>query len=216
MYKQFIIPVLFTLFFIFESLFPFKKYEGKIIHDLKNIAVGVFNSLLAFIVVKFVYNYLPRHNFLHPAIAILLFDVWMYWWHRLNHISLFLWRFHKYHHSEEELDASSIFRFNPIEIIFSTLLRIPIIVALGIPVEVLLVYEIAMNINITFHHSNIQLPDKLDRIHQLLFVSPAMHKIHHSIVIKEANSNYGAIFSFWDRIFRSFTKPDGREITYGL
>ncbi|MDX1636765.1 MAG: sterol desaturase family protein, partial [Balneolaceae bacterium] len=144
----------------------------------------------------------------HGILAVLLLDAWMYIWHRMNHEIPFFWRFHRVHHSDPSMDVTTASRFHIGEIVFSSLLRIPIIALLGIHLGELLLYEtIAFGV-VQLHHADIGLPGKLDLMLRTVIVSPLMHKVHHSRWQPETDSNYGSLFSFWDRLARSFRMRD--------
>src|SRR5215813_5385924 len=114
------------------------------------------------------------------AAAILLFDAWMYLWHRANHQLDFLWRFHRVHHSDPEMDVTTAIRFHAGEILISSALRLAVIPLLGITNRQLLVYEMLLLPVILFHHSNVLIPERLDAILRLVIVTPAIHRVHHS------------------------------------
>ena len=149
--------------------------------------------------------------------AIVLFDLWMYLWHRANHRISFLWRFHRTHHSDTEMDSTSALRFHFGEIIFSSILRLLVIPLIGISYAELLTYEIILQPIIIFHHSNVALPEKLDRILRAVLVTPNMHRVHHSQIQNETDSNYSSIFSWWDRLAGTFKRrEDTKTIVFGL
>lgn len=151
------------------------------------------------------------------VLTLLLLDIWTYWWHRFNHTIPFLWRFHRAHHTDTEMGASSAYRFHPGEIIFSSILRIPLILALGLKPEGLLWYEVILTVNVVFHHSNINVGSRIDSMIRRVIVSPIMHKLHHSVKPREFSSNYSSILSVWDRLFGSWTETDKpEEIQLGL
>jgi sterol desaturase/sphingolipid hydroxylase (fatty acid hydroxylase superfamily) len=149
--------------------------------------------------------------------AVLVFDLWQYVWHRLNHRVPLLWRFHAVHHSDRDLDATSALRFHTGEIVLSASARLAILPLLGLTVGEVLVYETAMLPIILFHHSNVRVPERLDRMFRWLIVTPWMHWVHHSNYQPETDSNYASIFSFWDRLFGSFRfRDDPGSLTLGL
>lgn len=151
------------------------------------------------------------------AAAFLGFDLWMYWWHRLNHRVPFLWRFHRTHHSDPAMDVTTAGRFHPGEILLSSLLRVPVIVLLGLHLWELAAYELAMFTVVQVHHANIAFPPWLERMLRLVIVTPQMHKVHHSRWQPETDSNYASLFSWWDRVFRSFRlRADPHAIRFGL
>ncbi len=120
--------------------------------------------------------------------------------HLCNHHIPLLWRLHRVHHSDPVLDISTTVRFHPAELAVSALPTLAMIVALGLPAWALLIYEVLdAGVNV-FTHANVRLPDRLDRALRVVLVTPAMHRVHHSARMSETNSNYGAVFSFWDRL----------------
>lgn len=137
------------------------------------------------------------------GLAIVLMDLTFYWWHRANHGSAFLWRFHNVHHIDPDLDASTAFRFHVGEVLLSTGFRVLQIVVIGPTALEFAVYEVIFQANTVFHHSNLRLPLRLERGLNALLVTPRMHGIHHSQVKEETNSNYSVVFSWWDRLHRT-------------
>jgi sterol desaturase/sphingolipid hydroxylase (fatty acid hydroxylase superfamily) len=201
-------------------------------HSARNISLGLLNGVaLALLASPFIANVAgwaegTRFGLLNllslpPTIAavaaILFFDGWMYLWHRANHELGFLWRFHRVHHSDPEMDATTAVRFHIGEILISSALRLAVIPLLGITLWQLLLYESLMLPVILFHHSNVKFPEKIDRRLRILIVSPAIHRVHHSRVRVETDSNYSTIFSFWDRIGGTFrVRKDARPVDFGL
>jgi len=135
--------------------------------------------------------------------AFLLIDLTFYWWHRANHRIPVLWRFHNVHHFDPDLDVSTSFRFHFVELAFSAGFRILQVGLIGISVWTYLIYEFVFQAGTIFHHSNVRLPLRLERLLIMLVVTPRMHGIHHSQVPGETNSNYSTVFSFWDRMHRT-------------
>ncbi len=153
----------------------------------------------------------------HAVGAVLLFDAWTYTWHRINHRVPFLWRFHRVHHADPQMDVTTAGRFHLGEILLSSALRIPLIALFGAYVWELVLYETMMFAVVQFHHANIALPDRLDRALRALIVTPAMHKVHHSRLRPETDSNYSAFLSVWDRLGRTFRlRKNPAEIRFGL
>jgi len=137
--------------------------------------------------------------------------------HNANHRVPFLWRFHRMHHTDMEMDSTSAIRFHTLEIVFSSCLRLAVAPLLGIEFTHLFVYEICLQPVIIFHHSNIAFPEKWDRILRALIVTPNMHRVHHSLETYETNSNYSSVFSVWDRLAGTFRKrEDMATLTFGL
>ena len=134
-------------------------------------------------------------SWLEATLALFLCDGWMYLWHRANHRIPFLWRFHSVHHSDRELDATSAFRFHIGEVALAALLRLGVITLVGIGIEQVILYELVLLPIILFHHSNLSLPEPLDRCLRVLIVTPRMHHLHHSPLRTETDSNYSSVFS---------------------
>lgn len=201
-------------------------------HAARNTTLGLLNALavalLAAPLIANVAGWAEESRFgllnmmnLPPAIAtvtaILLFDGWLYLLHRANHKFGFLWRFHRVHHSDPEMDATTAIRFHTGEVLISGALRLAVIPLLGVTLWQVLTYESLMLPVILFHHSNVNFPEKADRWLRALLVSPALHRVHHSRTRAETDSNYSIIFSFWDRIWRTFRlRKDGRPVDFGL
>jgi sterol desaturase/sphingolipid hydroxylase (fatty acid hydroxylase superfamily) len=151
------------------------------------------------------------------VLAILLFDCWQYWWHRINHRVPFLWRFHAVHHADAAMDATSGVRFHTLEIALSFAVRLLVLPLIGVTVPQLLLYEAMTLPIILFHHSNIRLPYRVDLALRWLIVTPWMHWVHHSRWQPETDSNYSSFLSVWDRIFGSFRlRERPQEIVQGL
>jgi sterol desaturase/sphingolipid hydroxylase (fatty acid hydroxylase superfamily) len=151
-------------------------------------------------VASFVTGTIPRSLFI-----LLMLDLWMYLWHRLNHEFPLLWRLHSVHHSDWQLDVTSSWRFHPGEILLSELFRLPFLVLLGVGVQDLILYNLLMTPVIQLHHSNIRLPEPLDRLLRIIIPTPLLHRIHHSPSRTEHNANYGAMLSLWDRLSGTLT-----------
>lgn len=153
----------------------------------------------------------------HAALAVFAFDAWTYAWHRMNHRVPLLWRFHRVHHADAEMDVTTASRFHLGELALSSALRVPLIVFVGAYAWELLLYETLMFAVVQFHHANVGLPPTVDRAMRTVIVTPAMHKVHHSRLQPETDSNYSSLFSWWDRVFRSFRlRERPEEIAFGL
>lgn len=228
-----IVIMLLALFYGLEGLFPyFQGREHRIRHAFPNVIMGGLNVLLTTLVFTGITVMLMvrieeasfglLHTFRGPAVlkgmlAFLMFDCWMYLWHRVNHRVPFLWRFHRMHHSDLEMDNTTALRFHPGEIAFSSLARLIVIPVIGLSVDQLLIYEFVLFLGILFHHSNISLPKAVDRALCAVIVTPDMHRVHHSQIRSECDSNYSTVFSFWDRMFRTFrAREDTLTIRFGV
>ena len=145
----------------------------------------------------------PSSALLQFVLALLAMDLTFYWWHVANHRIPFLWRFHNVHHIDPDLDVTTAFRFHPGEVAFSAAFRIVQVTVIGLSAPMFAAYELAFQANTAFHHSNVRLPIRLERLLNLVLVTPRMHGIHHSQVRDETNSNYSVVFSWWDRLHRT-------------
>ena len=140
------------------------------------------------------------------VIAIVLLDMIIYLQHLNFHELPILWRLHRVHHSDKDCDVSTGVRFHPIEIAISIGIKIIAISIIGPPVLAVIIFEVILNVMSMFTHSNIRIPKKLDNILRYFMVTPDMHRIHHSVLENEANSNFSFSFSIWDRLFGTYTK----------
>lgn len=230
-----------VMLFLWESVHPFFtfftgsfKSRGK--HAWRNLVIGAVNSLL--VSIGFVGLWLAasvwadevRFGFMHwlqdaadlplwvhAGGAVMLLDLWTYAWHRINHEIPFFWRFHSVHHSDNKMDVTTASRFHLGEIFFSSLFRIPLIALFGVYLWELVLYEIIMFAVVQFHHANVGLLEKYDRLLRTIIVTPNMHRVHHSRWQPETDSNYSSLFSFWDRIARTFRlNPKPETIRLGL
>ncbi len=152
-------------------------------------------------------------------LSVIILDMIIYWQHRLFHVVPLFWRLHQVHHADRDIDVTSGLRFHPIEIFISMLIKFVAVIALGAPALAVVLFEVILNGMAMFNHGNIRLPKALDSVLRLLFVTPDVHRVHHSILKHETNSNYGFNLSIWDRIFGSYhAQPDlGHDkMTIGL
>lgn len=140
---------------------------------------------------------------LQILLTIVAFDLLTYGLHRLYHRSRFFWRFHQVHHSDVNFDTSTAVRFHLFELIISFCVRVAFVAALGIPPLAIIIFEVIYIFSNTFEHGNIALPRALEQKLEKVIITPALHRTHHSSRVEDFNSNYGTIFSFWDKIFNS-------------
>ncbi len=220
-----------VLLWILEGLFPFfpvRKRRG--LHARLNLSMAGLNLLILLpsgILMAFMLDRseniwpgigtLALHPVAEAVVIILVMDLWMYVWHRLNHETAFLWRFHSVHHSDATLDVTTSWRFHYMEILFSEMLRLPLFMLLGAGIEHLLLYSLLMTPVIEFHHSNLSIPPALDRLARIVIPTPMMHRLHHSRERSEHDSNYGSMLSVWDRLFGGFLmKQNLDDLRLGL
>jgi len=152
-------------------------------------------------------------------LAIIMLDFIIYLQHVMFHAIPTLWRLHMVHHTDLDIDVTTGNRFHPVEILLSMLIKIVAITVIGPPVVAVIVFEMVLNATSMFNHSNVRLPGQIDRILRLFIVTPDMHRVHHSVIKQETNSNYGFSLPWWDRLFGTYRdQPSAGHIamTIGL
>lgn len=175
----------------------------------RNLVLFGANALLSLAVVVPVSAWAAAHgsglrpDWWHWTLDVLVLDFWIYWWHRANHEIPLLWRFHEIHHLDRFLDTTSAVRFHFGEVLLSALVRAAVILALGIPLSSVLLFETLVLASALFHHSNLRLPAGLERALARVVITPSIHWVHHHRIRADTDSNYGTIFSFWDPLFRT-------------
>jgi sterol desaturase/sphingolipid hydroxylase (fatty acid hydroxylase superfamily) len=137
-------------------------------------------------------------------LAVLALDLAIYLQHVLFHAVPALWRLHRMHHADLEFDVTTGARFHPIEILLSMGIKLGVVAALGAPAVAVLVFEVLLNATSMFNHSNVRMPERLDRVLRWIVVTPDMHRVHHSIIARETNSNFGFNLPWWDRLFGTY------------
>lgn len=216
-----------------ESIAPMFTGRGRrTSHAARNLALGALNAAVmallfatAILVVSEwaqgqgfgLLRLIDMPSWLHWGAALILFDLWQYIWHRLNHRVPLLWRMHAVHHSDPELDVSSGVRFHTGEIALSALCRLAVLPAFGMTIEQLAVYELIVIPIVLFHHSNIRISPRVDRLLRTVIVTPRMHWVHHSRYQPETDSNFASGLSVWDRLLGTFRlRRDPSSIRLGL
>jgi len=137
-------------------------------------------------------------------IGVLALDFIIYLQHRMFHFVPIFWRVHMVHHTDQDIDVTTALRFHPLEIILSLLIKFAAVAAIGAPPLSVLIFEVMLNGASMFNHGNLRIPLPFDRIIRTALVTPDMHRVHHSVVVRETNSNYGFSFSWWDRLFGTY------------
>lgn len=149
--------------------------------------------------------------------SVVILDGVTYFWHRAYHRIPLMWRMHRVHHTDLDLDVTSSARFHPTEMILSAFFRLGVIALLGAEFAAVLIFEIIFGAFNQFEHANLKLPDAWDRRLRWIFVTPDMHRVHHSRVRAETNSNFATIFSIWDRCFGTYNQvEDQTKLRIGL
>jgi sterol desaturase/sphingolipid hydroxylase (fatty acid hydroxylase superfamily) len=221
-YKSIAVAALFLFFAFFERYRPFIKNTSSSLFI--NLVLGMISYLFAYGALYEVQKdtgLLP-HEISQPQLlltlcTILLLDFVSYLWHRASHTFPLLWNLHRVHHSEHFLEASSAFRFHFLETTLSLIPRWLCVVVLQLPFVSLVIFEVCFQISNMFQHSNLRLPQGLEKYVNLIFVTPTMHRKHHSLNPQEQNSNYSTIFSFWDRFLRSYKDNSQEDVKeFGL
>lgn len=149
-------------------------------------------------------NQIVLPGFLEIFLAVVVMDFMIYWQHLVAHAVPMFWRFHRMHHCDLDFDVTTGARFHPLEMVLSMLFKFLVIVLIGAPVVAVFLFEVILNAAAMFNHSNISLPKSVDRWLRMVVVTPDMHRVHHSVVASELNSNYGFNLSIWDRLFATY------------
>ncbi|MEE9347756.1 MAG: sterol desaturase family protein [Robiginitomaculum sp.] len=203
-----------------EAMFARKKRtQGRGHRWLTNLLIIVVDSLTVRLIFPIVaagaalwaqakgFGLLNVTNFplwLDITISVIILDMMIYWQHVASHKIPMLWALHQMHHVDRDIDATTGIRFHPIEIIASMLYKMLCIIILGAPMAAVIIFEITLNASAVFNHANMRLPLKLDAVIRKFLVTPDMHRVHHSVIPAETNSNYGFALSIWDRLFGSY------------
>lgn len=151
-----------------------------------------------------VLNHVAWPFWFEVILTLLLLDLAIWAQHLISHKVPLFWRFHRMHHADRDMDVTTALRFHPVEILASMVLKIGLVYLLGPPAIAVVLFEVILNGTALFNHSNLRLPQWLDRALRLVLVTPDMHRVHHSVIRTEHDSNYGFALSLWDRIFRTY------------
>jgi len=165
------------------------------------------------------FNVLALPDWIGVVASVILLDLAIYFQHVLFHAVPALWRLHRMHHADLDIDVSTGLRFHPIEILLSMMIKLAVVIALGAPAVAVLLFEVLLNATSMFNHSNVRIPRSFDGALRWFVVTPDMHRVHHSIRARETNSNFGFNLPFWDRLFGTYRAQPaaGHEaITIGI
>lgn len=215
--------VFFGLLFLFmtmELVFPRRQpVISRIIRWSNNIGLVFLNTLLIRILLPMatvgvaywaqenglgLFNWLEWHRWLEILLAVIILDCAIYWQHRLFHMVPLLWKLHRVHHVDQDIDVTTGARFHPIEIFLSLGIKFLLVCLLGPAAVAVIIFEVLLNGVAMFNHANIRFPLLADRILRLVVVTPDMHRVHHSRIVTETNSNFGFNLPWWDRLFGSY------------
>ncbi|MDH3595980.1 MAG: sterol desaturase family protein [Rhodospirillales bacterium] len=164
-------------------------------------------------------NNLVLPTWLSLALAVLLLDFVIYLQHVMFHAAPALWRLHRMHHTDLDFDVTTGARFHPIEILLSMGLKLAAVAALGAPALAVLIFEVLLNATAMFNHANLRIPEAVDTVLRWVLVTPDMHRVHHSVVPRETNSNFGFNLPWWDRLlgtYRAQPAAGHRAMTIGI
>ncbi|MCZ6634844.1 MAG: sterol desaturase family protein, partial [bacterium] len=227
--KDILMISLLVVLYILEYLFPyFNRFKHKSLHALRNIGIIAFNAVILnlFLVPLVVFSTNTSWGIFHflsfdwkieLILTMIIIDLLTYVLHVLFHKIPFLWRFHRMHHSDTEMDAITGARFHIGEHIISIFVRSGLYATFAMKMEYILFYETVFLANVLFHHANISIGDILDKLYRIFLTSPDMHKVHHSDRRIETDSNYTSLLSVWDRIFGTYKVLENpRRIVYGI
>ncbi len=223
-----------VLFFLFlELTIPYRRPTySKLKRWVINLGLTAFNNVILTLVFAAalagtamyvtehrigVLNLWPIPYWLKAVLAVAFFDFVLWVWHLLNHEVPLLWRFHRVHHTDLNMDVTTATRFHLGELAISAGIKMGLIYLLGADLFMVFLFESLLLLTAQFQHSSVKVPWWFERVWWLFAVPPSMHRIHHSVVIKERDSNYGTIFSFWDRLLGTMTRGvDQDRIRIGL
>ncbi|MFT7389220.1 MAG: sterol desaturase/sphingolipid hydroxylase (fatty acid hydroxylase superfamily) [Candidatus Endobugula sp.] len=230
-YKIIVVVSWFALVFFLERVFCAADYPELLSSTkrrwrvIKNLSISAINMVLSPLIIipltafiSFQFTTWRPEWMSHPAfflMDLLLLDCFLYWWHRVNHRLPFLWRFHEVHHLDEFLDSTTALRFHFGEVFISAIVRSVVIIALGIPLASVIIFEIFIVVFSVFNHSNMRLPAALENGLSKFIVTPSIHWVHHHAKRYDTDSNYATIFSVWDHIFSSFS-PHSRQLSMSI
>lgn len=222
-----------TLFWILEGILPlfrfkYKKWKHAIPNIFFTLTTIIVNFALAFLLLSSadwvnandfgIINWLPEMPlWLYIIIGLLLIDfIGAYLPHYVEHKVKYLWMIHLVHHSDHHVDTTTANRHHPLESIIRFIFTLAGVFIIGTPIAIVMLYQSLSVVATQFNHANIKLPKKVDHMLSYVIVSPDMHKVHHHYVLPYTDSNYGNIFSIWDRLLGTFMILDTGKIVYGV
>lgn len=221
------------LLLLVEQLWPFRQALGA---RVRRYAINLFimgsNALILSILLGGLliaaYQALELHrvgalhrlgigSWWNVALTVVFLDGVTYFWHRAYHGVPLMWRMHRVHHSDQAVDVTTSGRFHLAEMTLSAIFRLGIIALWGPILQAVIIFEMLFGLFNQLEHANLQLPDRVDALLRTVFVTPAMHRVHHSQAPEQTNSNYSTIFSWWDRLFGTYRMvTDQRALVLGL
>ncbi len=229
------IIIFFGLLLLYGAIETFRPYRtfpySRLLHWRTNLSLAVINNILIKLILPIgasgvalwahneslglfpIFN-MPKS--IEIVIGVLLLDFVIWGQHVIFHKVPLLQRLHQVHHADLYFDVTTGIRFHPLEMVLSVVVKLSAILAFGLSVQTVVLFEILLNATAMFNHSNFSLPARLDRLIRLVLVTPDMHRVHHSVIKKESNSNYGFSIPWWDYLFGTYCRetanPNGLEI----
>ena len=211
---------IFAVMALWELVAPRRRLtQPKAVRWANNIGLVFFNSFLVRLAFPAaavgmavfareqgwgVLNYFAVPYWLAVVAAVVVLDFFIWLQHVMVHAVPALWRLHRMHHADLDFDVTTGARFHPLEILLSMLIKFAVIAVLGPPVLAVIVFEVLLNATSMFNHSNVRIPEGVDRVLRLFVVTPDMHRVHHSVEDDETNSNFGFNLPWWDRLFGTY------------
>ena len=222
-----------TIFWIIEGIAPlvifgYNKWKHASINIFFTLTTIVVNFAMAFLLLMTaqwtvdnqfgILNWLPAMPIvIYALVGLLLLDfIGAYIAHYVQHRVKWMWRFHLIHHTDVYIDTTSANRHHPGESVIRFVFTILAVIIIGSPMWMIFLYQSLSVVFSQFNHANIPIPKKIDRFLSWFIISPDMHKVHHHYMLPYTDSNYGNIFSIWDRIFGTFSTLDRSDIIYGV
>jgi sterol desaturase/sphingolipid hydroxylase (fatty acid hydroxylase superfamily) len=209
-----------VLMALWEKLAPRRQPTNSLLlRQLNNLGIAILNTVLLRSIFPVaavgiallaaqqgwgIFNIIALPSWLTILLSIVLLDLIIYGQHVLFHAIPIGWQIHKVHHADPDFDVTTGLRFHPIEILLSMGIKIIAIWLLGIPPLAVLIFEVLLNATAMFNHSNISLPGSFEHLVRLFIVTPDMHRIHHSVIPEETNSNFGFNLTCWDHLFGTY------------
>ena len=212
----------FVMMALWEKVNPRRKLsESKLRRWITNLGLIFFNTVIVrvtvgamvFTVAIFarengwgLFNYIETSPWFAVAVSVIVLDFAIYLQHIIVHAVPFLWQLHSVHHADLDFDVSTGLRFHPLEIILSLFYKSIIVIMIGVPPMAVVIFEMILNATSLFNHGNVFIPKTIDRLLRYIIVTPDMHRIHHSTIVDETNSNYGFSVSLWERLCGTYKK----------
>ncbi len=233
LHRTFILVGGITFFWILEGILPlftvrYKKWQHALPNLFFTLTTIIVNFPLTFVLLKTsrwavanqfgIINWLPEMPlWLYVFLGVLLLDlIGAYTAHLVEHKVKPLWMVHLVHHSDHHVDTTTANRHHPLESLIRYIFTLVGVFLVGAPVGIIMLYQSLSVVSSQFNHANISLPKRIDKLISYVLVSPDMHKVHHHYVLPYTDSNYGNIFSVWDRIFGTYMELEREKIVYGV